>query len=636
MSLRSQDIQSSDPDHGAGGERSLGQISSASEGEHADLSTDHDSRQVDGLPILTSRDVNIEDDASQPHRDYGYASATSKESNARQYRKLFNTVISEVTQSTSLNDQPLASSQIGASYWTSCEKQTLLRNAQKYGPTNLLALSRSIPTKSEPEIHFYLKLLQDGATEAQITQSHTPGLSCADVPAAYEISTELEANLNAAADILRQKVESRDAHNERAKYGTEWLVDERFAASIVAARTDTVIEDGANINEDDTAAAVREDDVHDELTALGLLNPEILLDLSSTIFMNSTLGSEQNWRELLPSDGSIEGPAIFRTAFEDLYSLVVYQTRRLVQATLYQSRSRLRASDASRSNWQPKPEVRAVDVRTAIDIPRMRPTWQSYWAKLPQRLGIEVYSDVQRYKDGRPSTKTGVKLTAREIEHELGAADVDATWTSPDDLSDMVLSDFGSDDLTDVSESDRLSEDVSDHPSALADDDGKEEGLRNDAECDPVPGRKRKRLLSLSAFTRAEAQFLDHLDRDASREEVQQLWNIIGKTPDEAEQHDNSMPRPLLGGEKVESADHWRRQVKYCSHWESSVDTVPESAFVSMHRSGTAGREKRRRLHQSTASEDLAHANPDTTQARDRDDVLEMGSERVDKLDEED
>ncbi|KAK3671577.1 hypothetical protein LTR78_008499 [Recurvomyces mirabilis] len=628
MSLRSQIVQSSGTEHGAGDGRSLGQVSRASEGEHADLSTDHDSRQVDGLPILTSRDVNIEDDASQLHRDHGYASATSKESSARQY------LISEVTQSTSLNDQPLASSQIGASYWTSFEKQTVLRNAQKYGSTNLVALSRSIPTKSEPEIHFYLNLLQDGATEA-LTQPHTPGFSFENVSAAYEISPELEANLNAAADVLRQKVEFRDAHHERANYGTDWLVDERFAASIVAG-TDTVIEDDSNISEDDRAAAIKEDDVHDEITALGLLNPEILLDLSSTIFMNSTLGSEQNWRELLPSDGSIEGPAIFRTAFEDLYSLVVYQTRRLVQGTLYQSQSRLRASDDSRANWQPKPEVREIDVRAAISILGMRPTWPSYWAKLPQRLGIEVYSDVQRYKDGRPGTKTGVKLTAREIEYELGAADIDPTLTSADDLSDVVLSDFGSDDLTEVSESDCLSEDGSDHYAALADDDEKGEGLGNDAKRDPAPRRKRRRSLSPSAFARAEAQLLEHLDRDASKEEVQQLWNIVGKTPDEAEQYDNSMLRPLVGGKEVESADHWRRQVKYWSHWEFSVDAVPQSAFVSMHECGVAGHEKRRRLHQRTASEDLDHTTADTTQARDRDDVSELGPESVDKFDGED
>ncbi|KAF2772180.1 hypothetical protein EJ03DRAFT_267457, partial [Teratosphaeria nubilosa] len=61
-------------------------------------------------------------------------------------------------------------------------------------------------------------------------------------------------------------------------------------------------------------------------------------------------------------------PAIFRSAFEDFYNIAVSLTRRLVQATIFQTMTRLRASDGSRMAWTPEPLVREKDVKTAVDI----------------------------------------------------------------------------------------------------------------------------------------------------------------------------------------------------------------------------------------------------------------------------
>lgn len=77
--------------------------------------------------------------------------------------------------------------------------------------------------------------------------------------------------------------------------------------------------------------------------------------------MNEPLDERNDWSELAASGPKeVSGPAIYRTAFND-QNLIVSLSRRLVQATIFQALSRLRASDAARTNRKPKAEVNETD-----------------------------------------------------------------------------------------------------------------------------------------------------------------------------------------------------------------------------------------------------------------------------------
>ncbi|KAK3075831.1 hypothetical protein LTR53_000533 [Teratosphaeriaceae sp. CCFEE 6253] len=541
------------------------------------------------------------------HKAKGKGSATA------QYRELLNSVIQDAVGHRHDLLDVLPSSQVGASYWTSAEKEALFDRVVTCTPGDYRALSKATVSKSEAEIMLYLDLLRDGVDEVNVTSAKHDAFPMLEVAAAYEVSDECEASLDAAADALAKKVESYDAHSEQKKHGEDWLLDDSLAAKIELmaqqAQEAEDAKDGDGEKTEDTALP------ESTFPSATLLRPEAFLHLSREYFMNARPGSGGNWRDLQTSREDDTGPAIYRTAFDDFHNLVVSLTRRLVQAAIFQATTRLRARDECRTDWAPGAEIRGIDVRTAVELLRMRTGWKVYWAGLPRRCGFDVYTDIGKYKDGRLGTKNGVKLNLEEAEAELGL-EIDG------DVGEGALARFGDDESLHQlgHESDDFTED-SDNDKDLRGDDLKVESSFSEhekesdssslASSEPKKAfsRKRKRALSPRAFIKAAEQYLDSVDRRAGDEETGRLWELLGKPP-RVQQQSGEMPLiPEATDLDKVSAGTWKSHVVYQALWELSSGALLHAEFGRVAHLGRVGRERRRRVREQV----LSPAEPEET-----------------------
>ncbi|TKA64119.1 hypothetical protein B0A55_09943 [Friedmanniomyces simplex] len=538
--------------------------------------------------------------ASRSHRP---ATTARPKSSAANYRELLNTVIKDAVGGYDDDLDVLPPSQIGASYWTSTEKECLFATVARCSPGDLPTLSRAIGSKSEAEVNVYLKLLQDGVYEASAASSSKDAFSSADLPAAYEISTACEVALDDAADALARKIEKNDVRLEEGRHGDGWLIDEDLASAIEAGMESSKSSEDATTADDYPASKAERADPP-PFPSAGLLRPEAFLQLSRNLFMNARPESGNNWRDLVDEGNSTSSPAIFRTAFDDFYNLTVSFTRRLLQTTLFQATSRLRARDTSRNNWQPAAEVKEVDVRTAAELLSLRTKWRTYWAEVPRRCGVEVYTDIGTYIDGRPGTKNGVKLTSEEVEAELGMNpekhEAGETEQAPSDgKGELHESDFESDDFTDLSDDDQtLGHEKQQYAvdEAFKTEDGDPGGsIKNETRST----RKRKRELS-PTLVKLEDQYVEAFDMSAGVAETCRLWKSLGRDRDEPKFE--VLPKlPSLPRAKHTDSDvrgNWRAKVMDEAMWERFGEAVPEHEFHGMEKLGGVGREKRRRLRE--------------------------------------
>ncbi|KAK3117118.1 hypothetical protein LTR53_001847 [Teratosphaeriaceae sp. CCFEE 6253] len=541
----------------------------------------HDTKHRSRAPRLVSR---------------GRRKAKGQASVTAQYRELLNSVVRDaVGRGDDLLDV-LPSSQVGASHWTSAEKEALFYRLATCTPGDYRALSRAIVSKSESEIMAYLDLLRDGVNEVNATSAKQDAFPMLEVAAAYAVSGECEAALDVAADALAKKVESYDAHSEQEKHGEGWLLDESLAGNIeLMVQQAQEAEDADQSDCKETASIALPASV---FPSAALLRPAAFLHLSREYFMNAQLGSGGNWRDLQTDRDDDTEPGIYRTAFDDFHNLVVSLTRRLVQATIFQATTRLRASDASRSDWAPEAEIRDVDVRTAVELLRMRTGWKAYWAGLPRRCGVDVYTDIGKYRDGRAGTKNGVKLSLEEVEAELGMkvddVVVESALAGVDDDEELHQPGHESDDFTEDSDIDqdlRGEQGEESDPSSLASSEPKK-----------VSSRKRKRALSPGAFIKAEEQYLDSVDRRAGDEETGRLWELLGKSP-HVQQQSGEMPLiPKATDLGVSSAGTWKSHVVYQAPWELSSGALLHAEFGRVAQLGGVGRERRKRVRNQVLS----------------------------------
>ncbi|TKA76344.1 hypothetical protein B0A55_03742 [Friedmanniomyces simplex] len=538
--------------------------------------------------------------ASGSHRP---ASIARPKSGAANYRELLNTVIKDAVGGCDDDLDVLPSSQIGASYWTSTEKEWFLATVARCSPGDLPTLSRAIGSKSEAEVNVYLTLLQDGVYEANAASSSKDAFSIADFSAAYDISTACEAALDDAADALARKIEKHDVRLEQGRHGDCWLINEDLAAAIEAGmESSKSSEDGATADGHSASKEERADPP--SLPSAELLRPEAFLLLSRNLFMNARPESGNNWRDLVNESDGLSSPAIFRTAFDDFYNLTVSFTRRLFQTTLFQAASRLRASDTSRNNWQPTAEVKEVDVRTAAELLSLRADWRGYWAGVSRRRGVDVYTEIGKYIDGRPGTKNGVKLTSEEVEAELGLKpekhEAGESERAPSDgKGELHESDFESDEFTDLSNDDQIlgnDKQQYEEDEAFKTEDGDPGGS---IENETRSTRKRKRAFS-PTLVKLEDQYLEAFDMRAGAAETCRLWKSLGR--DRGEPKFEVLPKlPSLPRAKLTDSDvrgKWRAKVMDEAMWKRFGEAVPEHEFHRMEKLGGVGREKRRRLRE--------------------------------------
>ena len=541
-----------------------------------------------------------------------------RQASGAQYRALLNTVIRDVQERTYDNVTPLLPSYVGASLWTTDEKEAFFAALTRFDVGDVRRISNAVRTKSETEIQLYLQLLQEGLTEVEATSRGTSDLPVSEIPAAFEVSEEFEERLDQEAQLLATKVNGYDEERERSKYGDDWLIDESLAAKIEGdLEKDEKLQIEENDEEDGQEAVSSS---KRPLSSVEFLHPHAFLTLSRTLFMNAPAVSGISWHDF--ENESLTDPGIFHTAFDDFHSLAVNLTRRFVQAATFQATTRLRTSGASRSKWAPKPEVTATDVHAVLNTLHKPASWQSYWAKMPRRLGLGVYTDSKDYRDGRPGTKVGVKLTHREVEAELGIEPSVMEDEATDDGSPDE-DDYDSDEFTDVSdEGDRSYADDETNslgPDNVDEDDGIPKFDDTDMKHEPeehgemeLTSKKRKRALSPASFARAETEYLENLDRRASNTEEAHLCDLLQMSPPakRSERPEGQLTAPSLPRSERNPQSDWRRKVDYQAEWEYFADGIPKSAFTEMHQHGERGRKKRKLLAEKLKGEAEKERNP--------------------------
>lgn len=518
---------------------------------------------------------------------------------SKRYLDLLNDDIAEINHGIGFDDGHLAASQIGASYWSIAEKEACFRQLCLSGPGNLETLASAIGTKSAPEVQAYVLLLQEGVRELENSSKASDRFTFEDVPAACEVSPECEDLATLAADAIAERVESDDAEKERETHGQWWLIDETTAGELedqfeaedsAHSPTDQHVNDQDGVQNNVEAGP---DDHAGSLAvpAANLLDSVNFLKLSSRLFMNSASDPDANWHTHLDPNSDQDGPSIYRTAFDDFHNLAVSLTRRLVQASIFQALSRLRSASDSRL----VPAVNGNDVAAAVDIVGSKVDRDKYWATAARRCGVEVYSEADKFRDGRPGTKRGFKLTYEEVERELGMVSDSHSAGMDDDesVSDGAIDELDADDdaFTDGSEhpeshlgENEVIKDVAVSP------DHESRGCRNKPQT-------RKRGLSPHSFDRAEDEYLEQLDQINSIVEDNRLRGILGLALIDGD----VAVKPAFSYKRTKTetrGQYWRDVVQYEAPWEQHGH-VPVEAFEAMGAEGKQGKRRREALRKA-------------------------------------
>ena len=448
--------------------------------------------------------------------------------------------------------EALPPSKIGASFWTSAEKEAFFRTLPSTGPHNLRALSDAIATKSEAEIRSYVLLLQVYSSPEDPCLSSLEKLTSAEVPAALEIGGDCENALELAAEAFEGYVLRQEVAVEKRRFGESWLIDGKLAAEIenrrqqlqaISSFKNEQTDEGddeetehenngsdeseidaqngyATIKTASSANSSKSPDTFPHIASADLLTPSAFLVLSRSLFMNSATNMESNWSTIGASDSVSSTPAMFRSALDEFHNVAINVTSRLVNASLFQATSRLRAKD----DHHPVAVVLKGDVEAAHQLLALVDR-KPYWSSVARRCGVNVYSEAQKFRDGRQTTKTGVQLTYDEVEAELWVFDADQSQCreaeGQSDLQGSTRNHKG-----------HHTNGIG-FGNAMEDTFGESEALVDTSDSESLRGNgrerlgKRKRKFSFSSDEHDEDMHLEMIDKQASRAEEQRLLELL-------------------------------------------------------------------------------------------------------------
>ncbi|KAG9195261.1 hypothetical protein G6011_00381 [Alternaria panax] len=557
------------------------------------------------------------------------------------YRELFNEDVHRAAARFETDAQGFQfhNRQIGASIWSAEEQAVFFGALERLGRDDIHGIAGAIGTKSIPETHELLLLLHDAAArqgDAKVTLR--------DVPAAIDVGDECNEQLDVAAEALAWFQEVFEASQERDKFGDYWLITSAIADSIesafdtrrLRATTSPLASEpepepprrggrviiGACISckrfkqkcdratpcancirrntgdciypeqsiESETGDLPHEKlskprpkpDILRDIPEAGLLQPQVMLTLSKTIFMNRspTIPSPwPHWSEYT-SEFARE-PSIYRSAFSDLHTLVVSVTKRLVQTAIIQATSRLRAQRVRVKRGIPL--IKRRDVLTAIDIVGMPRNSQERWQGVARRCALRVYegkwSRYRRNKTRREVPWDEVEQVMAPVEPSAELPITEAETSSHDNvdfsarakrsgtplpMDQLALSDSDDETLTQGSApSSRGASQSRDAGNQLA-------GTHPVTETEKLGSRK----LTLGEF-----------DRETSRKGEQDLWDMLGLEPvtkaEEVDIGEDSDEERDEGEEVRTIPDGWRLWTSCRAEWEEFDTPPPESAFAA-------------------------------------------------------
>lgn len=494
---------------------------------------------------------------------------------SNEYRKVLNDTIVGIVQGTPIGDaDQLSPKQIGITCWSSEELGAFFTALARNGRHNLHAISSAIVTKTEPEVHVYLQLLQNATIHQHVNGPRHELFQNSDVPAALEIGQDCCNALEIAADALSILQQGKENILERKRYGRLWRLDWRTADRIEQPRGD--IED-------------RNEGPFGAVPAAELLNLKCFLELSENVFMNSST-EEDNWRSYC---GERIPVSIMHTAFADFHTLAVSITKRLISSSLFIAMSRLRHSRKNVGN-----NVHSKDIKAALDILGMKHNSREFWIGVARRRRLTVIS--------RNRSQSRSELSYDEVERRLSV-----TWErkrkkkshQPNQNEGQSGSEAtGDDDTTAVSEGSALSTEPNTDDDAVSDTADTSKGDRHvpsNAASDSLFSSTDDSSLALSEeerfsdshdMTEDEQEGIDPdtyaeaLDSRASQSEEQSLWKMLGREPP---------TNVILMPEKVElpgliqpkrrsgdDLDDWRAWTDYAPEWETYKNPIPVSSFA--------------------------------------------------------
>ncbi|KAF2265911.1 hypothetical protein CC78DRAFT_167960 [Lojkania enalia] len=482
--------------------------------------------------------------------------------------------------------------QTGASQWSSEEKLILFAALERLGRDNIAGIARAIGSKSIPEVHEFILLLQDAALKQGGTKT-----TLRDIPAAVELSAACTKQLELAGDALAFYQERFEAKEEQERYGKYWLITPDIAneveeamrpsrtASPSCSRPPKFEGEGAkqsSKSRDRHRAQILEDIPEGELLKLS-----VLLKLSSTIFMNSSPALDfpfPHWSTLVSPLAS--EPSVYRTALMDFHTLTVSVTKRLIQAAIIQATSRIR-SQGWRVQKNVKPFVRRRDVLTAISIVKMPRNGLERWRGVARRCGLLVsdgtgkskkeldWDEVEEYLRVSDhfveSSETGVN------NHGLLSGSEDATFGARATRSSTPLPSglrFPSV-FEPESDSDREHSDQERNP-----DDSDGDSSQSSLQDSPVPDMKPWQDSS------AKPMNLEEFDHEASLAEEQRLWYLLGHPVDQTVPALDDKYESSLSDERLHPMDDdWRGWTEYRAEWEEFYNPAPLANFQANQKS---------------------------------------------------
>lgn len=582
---------------------------STSSGEHDHALADDSAPEVTSLQYVDVPEI-LATGPRYSHRELNARNRTRRLKGwyYPKYRHLFNSLMKDLTTVDEDDVTNFDDSTIGVSHWTAEEKVLLFSALGSTGPGDAQALSEAIGSKTVPEVQDYLDLLQQGSIEDYLTSEAYPlPLGQDEIPAAIEVGADREIALDQAAEKLAHKVELQDQEREKARHSDYWLLTPTKAAEIENMYAAPADEDIDSVE----PAPPPHPRLSNPVPAADLLHLPNWLELAS-LFMSSSADHQISWVDLIESND--ERPSIYNTAFSDFHSLTVALTQRLVNASLFQALSRLRAT----SHSSPDLVVHHSDVQAAAKILGYTTGWTQYWIHAPRRIGLSVYSrgKAAGLRRDIPSQHRSVLLDYDQVETSLrsGRAEFErlasSSFASPS--PQVILPSIEDDEPYDPpaeSDSDFYTDASTSQPSPSP-----EPQYPSQEDIKPSTPRRRASSasdseapppLTPSARLRMETTYLDALDARASHHEEARLWTAIsrgqprkeGERKHPRDEEDEPLPPApprLRRRERVAKVEEevrgWRERVTWVPEWTSRPG---EDKFEEVGRRGERRRAAR-------------------------------------------
>ena len=457
--------------------------------------------------------------------------------------------------------QNVTLSTVGLVQWTGKENDTFFTALARKGKGNIGEIAQQIGSKSRLEVADYIEFLEERLQRHQYSE---PSLLEAEIPAAVEISEELEEVLDHFAETVAIDEQKKDLLEAEKEHGSSefWILNR--------AKAEKVEELLASSDEDALPKAIS--------PSAGLLNLKNWVRLSEKIFMNPGRSRpEESWKNVAQKG---ETPSLTADAFGELYDITVDLVIRLMEEAHNTALERL---DKERRHRLPF--VRKNDVRRALTTMGMKHNTFDYYIHLPRRLKIDViewkrrgtanvsYDQVERMlskkRENRAKESSDTSDDSSEEDTENDEKDVAEGDDEEDDLNE-----FGSSE--DESETQRNNDHSEPEEEVSGDDEKYEHNVAtpkiksmDDSEYEGIGDSEyaglelEKRLDDYNAY----------IDRQASHKEEERIRELLSYPAlnDKEKQGKPSviteeMRREIMRNNAVV---HWRKDLVYRDEWET-------------------------------------------------------------------